>query len=354
MQFQQYLTSGILVGSVLVGSPVLAQSVSGTNAGTGSSSINKIEIVEETDVVTIQSTTTQSTNSFNLDLKTGGNKANANSGNGEAKSGSIDVTLKQLDKNVGDPGITTFTSQSGLVNSSNQTSSSQSFSQGSKVTMVNNGPDISVRNENTGAQSENLVDVKLTKTIAAEETQTRVEENVMNLAFNTGDNQASENTGSGVAESGRITLTLVKESLPAPKPKLPTPPSPTAPTQPSPTSEPTRLGPAAPAQPITPPQPTQVQQPTPVPTPIQELKPIIAEKLAQFVPSQPTLALAPAAQPAAVTQPTPAVPEPEKKLPKAGAETPILATIFSLGVMRYRRHRRRRQFELLYLNKKPW
>lgn len=347
MKFQHYLASGILVGSVLVGAPVLAQSVDGTNVWTGASSTNKIDIVEEIDTTTIQSTTTQSTNAFNLDLKTGGNTVNDNTGNGITKSGSIDVTLKQQDKTVGDPELTTFTNQSGSANSSSQTSTIQSLSQESKITMVNNGPAISVRNENTGAESENLVDVKLTKTIITEETHTRVEENVMNLAFNTGDNEASENTGSGVAESGRITLTLVKKSLPAPKPKLPAPLVPTAPTQPSPTSEPTRPGVAAPAQPVSPPQPTTV------PTPAQELKPVVALKLAQLAPSQPTQLITPAAQPVALIQPTPAVPEPEKKLPKAGAETPILATIFSLGVMRYRRHRHRQRFELLYLNKKP-
>lgn len=352
MKLQQYLASSILVGSVLVGSPVLAQTVSGSNTDTGSSSINRVEIVEETDVVTIQSTTTQSTNLFSLDLKTGGNKANTNSGNGEAKSGSIDVTLKQQDQTVSDPGITTLISQSGSVNSSNQSMTVQSSSQNVKTTSVNVGPEITVSNQNTGAQSENIVDIKLTKTTVAQETQTRVEENIMNLAFNTGDNEANRNTGSGVAESGSITLTLVKESLSAPKPKLPTPSAPTALIQPSPTSEPTRLGPAAPSQPAIQPQPTQPS--IVVPTPLQELKPVLAEKLAQLAPSQPTQFITPAAQPAVVTQPTPAGPEPEKKLPKAGAETPILASIFSLGIMRYRHHRRRRRLELLYRNKKPW
>lgn len=348
MKLQQYIASSILVGSALIGSPVLAQTVRGSNTDTGSSSINRIEIVEETDVVTIQSTTTQSTNSFSLDLKTGGNKANTNAGNGEARSGSIDVTLKQQDQTVSDPQVTTLTSQSGSVNSLSQSMTVQSSSQNVKTTSANVGPEIIVSNQNTGAQSENIVDIRLTKTTVAQETQTRVEENIMNLAFNTGDNEANGNTGSGVAEGGSITLKLVKESLSAPKPKLPTPPVPPAPTQPTPTVQPSQPSPTAPSQLVTPAQPTQVQQPTTVPTPLQELKPIMAEKLAQLAPSQPTQFITPAAQP------TPAVPVPEKKLPKAGAETPILATMFSLGVMRYRQYRKRRRFELLYRHKKPW
>lgn len=321
MKYPYLVPIGILSSIFAVATPSLAGSFFERNSSTGSSSMNRVNINASETIVDQTTTRINNTETFTFDLQTGNNRADANTGDGTAESGSIATTLTASNQST--PAPTT----SIVSHAVSSTGGGSIVGQG--AVMVTDDPVvISGENAKTGANSTNTTDVTKSTEISVHKTVTQTETTDLNFTLRTGHNEADFNTGNGTVISGNISVLVKKETVP--------------PLQPQP----------APSQPVA---PGVAAQPSPAaPTPTQEvIKPILAEKIAQLIPSQPTqLAITPAAQPAQAPV-TPAA-APEKKLPTAGAETPLLATLFSAGSLRIGYYLRRRKRELLYRTKKPW
>lgn len=172
------LGAGFLI-LVLTFLPAQAEEISAVNSNTGADSSNETSAELENKVEIKNQNKTNISNNLLLDLSTGENTANSNTGNGSVSSGDIgaDVTLKN--------------EVSGIASS--------------HISIDENG-NITVSNSNTGANSENEAEAEIKNKIEITNKNHTDITNKTKLNLNTGGNEADSNTGNGSVESGDINV----------------------------------------------------------------------------------------------------------------------------------------------------
>jgi hypothetical protein len=178
-------TLALLLGSM---TPLAVAGVDGeaSNDTTGAGSYNKskIEVVQSTLVV--QDNQADIDNLVELQLNTGGNKANKNTGAGDVTTGDASLGVA-------------------ISNQANSNVAEVSDCGGCDM-------DLSASNEKTGADSGNKAKVEVNQITTLFQDNLSDIDNIVGAQLNTGYNKANKNTGEGSVDTGDIGATVVVEN----------------------------------------------------------------------------------------------------------------------------------------------
>lgn len=182
------LTTGIATGALLLASvsPALAVTASAGNDTTGAGSENNSQVVVQDSTVVVQDNQAEVNNNVAINMNTGGNSANKNTGVGDVSTGdaSLGVALStQVNSNVANvSGCGSCTA------------------------------DLDAGNMTTGADSENNADIVVEKDTQVFQTNYAEVNNNVAAKINTGDNTANKNVTGGSVQTGDADAVVVEET----------------------------------------------------------------------------------------------------------------------------------------------
>lgn len=166
--------------------PVWAVDLTAQNSGNGAGSVNQTAVTTSANSSVTQTNDTSVQNTVSLNLNSGGNTSNQNVGQSEIQTGAIesDVGISNAtDTNVANLGCGTCVETVEVINQSN------------------------------GAESQNQAGVSEQTQITVNQSNKTKIENSTNLNANTGQNQANQNVGDALIETGKIVANVVQKIL---------------------------------------------------------------------------------------------------------------------------------------------
>ncbi len=171
------------------------------NTGSGSVSEAGVEISNSIDLENNNEADIQ--NNVQISSNTGNNSTNFNTGGGQVETGTTEsqINIQTLANQAIISGGNLFYF---LINVLGTWTGANLLSSTSST--LDSTADLSVGNENTGLNSTNTANIKSTDDLKITNNNQASLENNLNLSANTGNNQASYNTGNGIIKTGNTNI----------------------------------------------------------------------------------------------------------------------------------------------------
>lgn len=187
--------------------------VDATNSNTGADSKNNASVELGNQTLITNTNDANLNNNLVLNSNTGNNEASKNTGNGSVTTGDSNVSLNLLNF-LNSNFIVSGQGVIGVLNIFGNWLGDLLLPKGlASVGGGSGGGEVTVKNGNTGAGSENNAGVTATNTTKIENANDANTQNQITVNSNTGGNSAGENTGSGSVATGVSSISLTLQNF---------------------------------------------------------------------------------------------------------------------------------------------